>query len=140
MNTNPSRPFYHTAHTRAHLISCVGRVTLHHRNQVCFKPSSTSVRPYSPLDHTGIQCLINWHGLTFDDLPPPPHAPGRVQRSHRIRDTPTYPITGARSCAPMSKHWPVKPRPTGSNKTCINAHAHTAHGAWNTLASLIRPN
>ena len=54
-----SRPFCHTAHTRTHLISCVGWVTTRHRNHICFKPSSASVQPYSPLDHTGVQCLNN---------------------------------------------------------------------------------
>ena len=43
--TNPSRLFYHTTHTRTHLISCVGGVTPRHRNHICFKPSSTSIRP-----------------------------------------------------------------------------------------------
>ena len=32
------------------------------------------------------------------------------------------------------------PRPIGSNKTCINAHAHTPHSARNTPTCLIRPN
>ena len=35
---------------------------------------------------------------------------------------------------------PVKPRPIGSNKTCINAHAHTPHSARNSPTCLIRPN
>ena len=34
----------------------------------------------------------------------------------------------------------TKKRPIGSNKTCINAHAHTPLGARNTLTWLIRPN
>ena len=46
-----------------------GRGNKRHRNHIPFKPSSTSVRPYGPLDHTGILCLIKWHGLTFDLLP-----------------------------------------------------------------------
>ena len=58
-HTNTRRPFCHTAHTRAHLISCVGGVTTRHRNHIRFKPSSASVQPYSPLDRTGVQCLIN---------------------------------------------------------------------------------
>ena len=59
-HTNTSRPFYHTAHTRAHFISCVGGVTTRHRNHIIrFKSSSASVQPYGPLDRTGVQCLIN---------------------------------------------------------------------------------
>ena len=58
-HTNTSRPFCHTAHTRAHLISCVSGVTTRHHNHIHFKPSSASVQPYGPLDHTGVQCLIN---------------------------------------------------------------------------------
>ena len=59
-HTNTSRPFCHTANTRAHLISCVGGVTTpRHCNHIRFKPSSASVQPYGPLDHTSIQCLIN---------------------------------------------------------------------------------
>ena len=58
-HTNTSRPFCHTAHTRSHLITCVGGVTTRHRNHIRFKPSSASVQPYGPLDRTGVQCLIN---------------------------------------------------------------------------------
>ena len=58
-HTNTSRPFCHTAHTRALLISCVGGVTTRHRNHIHLKPSSASVQPYGPLDRTGVQCLIN---------------------------------------------------------------------------------
>ena len=58
-HTNTSRPFCHTAHARAHLISCVGGITTRHRNHIRFKPSSASVQPYGPLDRTGVQCLIN---------------------------------------------------------------------------------
>ena len=43
-HTNTSRPFCHTAHTRAHLISCVGGVTTRHRNHIRFKPSSAKAR------------------------------------------------------------------------------------------------
>ena len=101
MHTNPSMPFYHTAHARAHLISFVGGVTQH----TCFKPSSTSIRPYGPLNHTSVQCLINWH-------------PGRVQRSHRIQDTTTY------RCGPVMRPniqaLAHEATPTGSNKTCMH--------------------
>ena len=41
---------------KSNLISCVGGVTPHHRDHICFKPSSTSVRPYDPLS---IQCLVS---------------------------------------------------------------------------------
>ena len=46
-HTNTSRPFCHTAHTRARRISCVGGVTTHHCNHIRFKhrqlPSSPTV-------------------------------------------------------------------------------------------------
>ena len=80
MHTNTSRPFCHTAHIRAHLISCVGGVIPPHCNHICSKPSLHPGWSYSPLSI----CLINWHGLSC-------HAtPGGVQRSYRIWDTPTY--------------------------------------------------
>ena len=119
MHTNPSRSFYHTAHARAHLVSCVGGVTLRHRNHIHFKPSSTSIWPYGPLNHTGVQCLINWHGLTFDLLPHP-HTHLAGFKGHTESGT-RPPITAAQSCAPMSKCWLVKPCPTRSNKTCMHA-------------------
>ena len=89
-HTNTWRPFCHTAHARAHLISCVGGVTTRHRNHIRFKPSSVSVRPYRPLDRTAVQCLINRHGLTFDLLPRPQSLLAGFKGHHRIRDTPTY--------------------------------------------------
>ena len=137
-HTNTWRPFCHTAHTRAHLISCVGGVTTRHRNHIRFKPSSASVQPYGPLHRTGVQCLINRHGLTFDLLPRP-QASSRGSKVTTASGT-RPPIAEAKSQAPISKHWPVKPRPIGSNKTCINAHAHTPHSARNTPTCLIRPN
>ena len=101
-HTNTWRPFCHTAHTRAHLISCVGGVTTRHRNHI-------------------------------------PKASSRGSKVTTASGT-RPPIAEAKSQAPISKHWPVKPRPIGSNKTCINAHAHTPHSARNTPTCLIRPN
>ena len=124
-HTNTSRPFCHTAHTRAHLISCVRGVTTHHRNNIRFKPSSTSVQPHGPLNHTGIQCLIKWHGLTFDHLPRP-HSHLAGFKDHTASGT-CPSIAVARSYAPAFKHWLVKPRPIESNTTCIN-YAHTVPG------------
>ena len=55
---------------------------------------------------------------------------GRGQRSHRTGDTPT--CRTSRLWAPQVKRgphkWsmgPQKPRPTGTNKTCINPFSHT---------------
>ena len=106
--------------TRAHLISCMGGVTPHHRNHIHFKPSLTSVRPYGPLDHTGIQCLINWHGHTFDLLPRP-HTHLEGFKGHTK--------SGTHPPMPGPGHAPVKPRPTASNKTFMHAlmHTHTLH-------------
>ena len=84
-----SRPFCHTAHTRAHLISCVSGVTTHHHNHIHFKPSSASIQPYGPLSHTGVQCLINWRGLIFD-LPHSQSLLAGFKGHHRIQDMPTY--------------------------------------------------
>ena len=109
---NTYQRFCHTAHTRAHLISCVSGL---HRNHIPFKPSSTYVRPYGPFDHTAYSTFTNC--LTC-------HAPTdtfRVQSSHRIRNTPTC-RCGHNN---MSKHWLLKPSPIGSNKTCINSHTYT---------------
>ena len=110
-------------------------VTTRHRNHIRFKPSSASVQPYGPLDHTSVQSLINGHGLTFDLLPAPKAC---LWGSKVTTASGTHPpIAAAKSQAPMCKHWPVKPRPIGSNKTCINAHAHSAR---NRSTCLIRPN
>ena len=70
------------------------------------------------------------------------HAPKASSRGSKVTTASGTrpPIAEAKSQAPMSKHWPVKPRPIGSNKTCINAHAHTPHSARNTPTRLIRPN
>ena len=69
------------------------------------------------------------------------HAPKASSRGSKVTTASGTrpPIAEAKSQAPMSKHWPVKPRPIGSNKTCINAHAHTPHSARNTPTRLIRP-
>ena len=102
-HTNTSRLFCHTAHTRAHLISCVGGVTTRHRNHICLKPSSASVWPYGSqsLDHTGVQCLINWYGLTFNLLSCP-HSHLAGFKGHIASGT-RLPINAAQSYAPMSK-------------------------------------
>ena len=129
MHTNPSRLFYHTAHTRADLISCVGGVT-----HVIATTSASNHRQL-PSGHTVFSITPAYNALLIGMASPltschAPHPPGGVQRSHLIGIRP--PIAAARSCAPMSKHWLMKPRPTGSNKTCINAHAHIA---WNKPTS-----
>ena len=103
--------FCHTAHTIAHLISCVSGL---HHNHIPFKPS-TYVRPYGPFDHTAYSTSLTASPAT------PPQAPVRIQSSHRIRNTPTC-RCGHNN---MSKHWLLKPSPIGSNKTCINSHTYT---------------
>ena len=51
-HTNTWRPFCHTAHTRAHLISCVGGATTRHRNHIHSNhrqlPSSRTVPSIAP--------------------------------------------------------------------------------------------
>ena len=129
-HTNTSRLFCHTAHTRAHLISCVGGVTTRHRNHICLKLSSASVWPYGSqsLDHTGVQCLINWHGLTFN-LPSCPHAPTATWRGSKVTLHPGHaylsPQPSPTPQCPSSTSL-VKPHPIGSNKTCIIL-THTLH-------------
>jgi hypothetical protein len=98
-HTIPSRLCCHTAHTRAHLISCVGGATPPHCNHIHFTPSSPPVRPYSTLDHTGVHCLINWHALTFDLLPRPrKHLAGSKVTPNRGY---AHPLPGSG----LSLHW-----------------------------------
>ena len=130
MHTTPSRPFHHTTHTSAHLISCVGGATTPPHNHTHFTPSLPFPWPYSPHNHTGVVYLINCHGLTFDLLPRPPrHLTGIKGQELEARGT-RPPIT-------RHLHGPTMPRPTGRKKTCINAHTHTAHRSWDTPTSLI---
>ena len=125
MHTTPSRLFHHTALTRAHLICCVGGATTPPHNHTHFTPSLPFLRPYSAYNHTGVVCLINCHGLTFDLLPRPLRHPAGI-RGHTERGT-RPPIITSWLRAPQVKHGPAMPRPTGSNKTCIKAHTHTVH-------------
>jgi hypothetical protein len=129
MHTTP-QPF--CPHQSSPHFPC-GRSNATHRNHIHFTPSLPPVRPYSTLDHTGVHCLINWHALTFDLLPRPrKHLPGF--KGHTEPGT-RPPIAWVRSLAPSAKHGLVKPRPTGGNKTGINAHRHTAHTAGDTPTS-----
>ena len=52
-HTNTSRPFCHTAHTRVHLISCVGRVTTRH-NHIRFKLWSGCTVPSITLAYSAL--------------------------------------------------------------------------------------
>ena len=72
MHTTPSQLFHHTAHTSAHLISCVGGATTPPHNHTHFTPLLPFPWPHGPHNHTGVVYLINCHGLTFDLLPRPP--------------------------------------------------------------------
>ena len=138
MHTTPSRPFHHPAHTRAHLISCVGGATTPPHSHTHFTPSLPFPWPHGPHNHTGVVYLINCHGLTFDLLPRPPrHLTGVKGQEGRGTRPPT---TMSPSRAPQVKQGPTMPRPTGRMKTCINAHTHTAHRSWDTPTSLIRCN
>ena len=122
MHTTPSRPFHHTTHTSAHLISCVGGATTPPHNYTHFTPSLPFPWPYSPHNHTGVVHLINCHGLTFDLLPRPPrHLTGvKGQEGRGTRP----PIITSPSRAQQVKHGPTMPRPTGRKKTCLNTHTH----------------
>ena len=116
IHTTPSRPFHHTAHTSAHLISCVGGATTPPHNHTHFTPSLPFPWPHSPHNHTGVVYLINCHGLTFDLLPRPPRHLTGVKGQEGWGTRP--PIT-------RHLHGPTMPRPTGRKKTCINAHTYT---------------
>ena len=70
-HTTPSRPFYYTTDTRAHLISCVGGATPPPHNHTHSTPSLPFLWSHSPHNHTTVGCLINCHGLTIDLLPRP---------------------------------------------------------------------
>ena len=111
MHTIPSRLFHHTAHTRAHLISCVGGATPSPHNYTHFTPSLPFLRPYSPYNHTGVVCLINCHGLTFDLLPRPPRHLAGI-RGHTGRGT-RPPVVTSRLWAPQLqvKHGPANATP-----------------------------
>ena len=117
-NAHNSITTHHTAHTRAHLISCVGGATTPPHTLTHFTPSLPFFRPYSPHNHTGVVCLINCHGLTAY------HAhqgtwQGSTVRGHTGRGT-RPPIITSR----CGSHKPAMPRPIGGNKTCIKAHTH----------------
>jgi hypothetical protein len=124
--TTASRPCCHTARTRAHLISFGRGATPPHCNHIHFTPSSPPVRPYS----TGVHCLINGHALTLDR----PRKHLAVLKGHTVPDT-CPPIAEVQSFAPLAKHRLVMPRPTGGNKTSINAQRDTAHTAGDTPTS-----
>ena len=134
MCTTPSRQFHHTAHTSAHLISCVGGATIPH-NLTHFTPSLPFPWPHN---HTGVVYLINCYGLTFDILPRPPRHLTGVKGQEGWGTHP--PNITSPSRALQVKHGPTMPHPTGRKKTCINAHTHTAHRSWDTPTSSIRRN
>ena len=64
-----------------------GGVTTHHCNHIRFKPS------YGPVNHTGVQCLINRHGLTIDLLSCPQSHQAEVKghTASRTRPPPLRP-------------------------------------------------
>ena len=73
IHTTPSRRFHHTAHTRAHLISCWAE----QQHLLTITPTShlhclSSGSTVHTCNHTGVVRLIKCHGLTFDLLPRPP--------------------------------------------------------------------
>ena len=117
MHTIPSRLFHHTAHTRAHLISCVGGATPPPHNYTHFTPSLPFLQPYSLYNHTGVVCLINCHGLTFDLLPRPPRHLAGV-RGHTGWET-RPPVVTSRLWAPQVKHGPANATP---NRNQYNLH------------------
>ena len=122
MHTTPSRPFHHTAHTSAHLISCVGGATTPPHDHTHFTPSLPFSWPHGQHNHTGVVYFINGHGLTFDLLPRPPRQLTGVKGQEGRGTRP--PVITSPSRAPQVKHGPTMPRPTGRKKTCINAHTH----------------
>ena len=100
-------------------------------NTTFSQPHSTTLLPilwpHSTHNYTGVVCLIN-------------NCPRKhlVRVKGHIRPVTYPPFVAAPSCSPVVKHGPTMPRSTGSNKTCINAHTHTAHRSWDTPTSLIR--
>ena len=142
MHTSPSRLFHHTAHTRAHLISCVGGATPPPHNHTHFTPSLPFLQPYSPHNHTGVVCLINCHSLTFDLLTHPPRHLAKVRGHTGWGTCPPYlDLSSHPGCGPhnLSEAWAhnAMPHPTGNNKTCIKAHTctHAARMTWDTPTS-----
>ena len=123
MHTIPSRLFHHTTHTRAHLISCVGGATPPPHNYTHFTPSLPFLRPYSPYNHTGVVCLINCRGLTFDLLSRPPRHLAGV-RGHTGRGTRPPAVTVV---SPTSEAWARKCHAQPEPIKPALKHAHTLH-------------
>ena len=125
MHPTTSRPFCRAAHTRAHLISCVGGAIQRHHNHIRFKPS---FRPYGHLPAYSASLTDMASPLT------PCHAPIVTWRGAKVAPNSRYahrvPIV-----RPNGKYWLVGPRPPRGNETCINAHAHNAHGTLGTPTS-----
>ena len=94
MYTTTSQLFHHTTHTRAHLISCVGRTTSLPHNHTYFTPLLPLLWPYSLQNHTCVVCLINCHSFTFDLLPHPPRHLEEI-KSH----------TGQKTHPPIIMYW-----------------------------------
>ena len=89
-----SRLFCHTAHTRAHLISCVGREIPPPHIHTHFTCTFFAV----PLDPQSAQS--HCHGPTFDPIPCPPRHLVQGSNVTRDRDMPTY-----CQVRPTSKVW-----------------------------------
>ena len=117
MHTTPPRPFHHTTHTSAHLISCVGGATTPPHNHTHFTPSLPFPWPYSPHNHTGVVHL-------------------RGQRSGGTGDTPTYQHVTCTGPTSEARAHNATPNRKEEN---LHQHTHTAHRPWDTPTSLIRP-
>ena len=103
MHTIPSRLFHHTGHTRAHLISCVGGAIPPPHNYTHFTPSL--------YNHTGVVCLINCHGLTFDLLPRPPRHLAGVRGHTGLGIRPPIITSRLWASAVQVKHGPANATP-----------------------------
>ena len=113
-NTTPSRLFCHTAHTRAHLISCVRGATP------------------PPHNHTHSTPLL----LFLWSHSPHPRGTWRGQRLHSTGGHAHLSLHLART----SHKWSMDPQGHAQPETTkpTLTHTHTAHKTWGTPTSLIR--
>ena len=88
-HTNTSRSFCHTAHTRAHLISCMGRVTIRHDNHIhalqTIANFRTAVRPVPSITPTYSASLTGMASCLTSC-----HAPTAIWRGSKVTPHPGY--------------------------------------------------
>lgn len=121
IHTNPSRLLPHHPHKSSPHFMC------RWNNTATLTSLSPPIWPYDSLDHIGVQCLINWHGLTLIWLPDTPQTgfKGHTNLSTRPPIAAAWPmatlhmVPGAR---PQDKLTSFKGYHTLSKKVSRNLH------------------